>query len=705
MMKRFFSLTTALFFLCLPLLKADEGMWILTLLNKNYDDMKAQGFKLTPEDIYNLNKPSIKDAIVIFGGGCTGEIISDKGLLLTNHHCGYDAIQSHSTIEHNYLQDGFWAASMADELPNQDVNATFLVRIEDVTASVTKDVTDKMTETERNEAIRKAGDELSKKATEGTHYTARVQPFFEGNYYYMMVYETYKDVRLVGTPPSSIGKFGYDTDNWMWPRHTGDFSMFRVYSGPDGKPAEYSADNIPLSPKYHLPISLKGVQKGDFSMIMGYPGSTDRYLTSYGIEELVNVTNANRAHIRGIRQDILQEDMRADETINIMYASKFSRSSNYWKYSIGQNRGLKRLNVMAKKQKTEQEFTTWVNADKNRKKKYAEALPLLEKAYKQRKDFVNANQYVSECLLRGVEVLGFATRFSRTFDKDPAAAKVYADDFFKDYSAATDRKVAKTMIKLFFDEVDAKFHPAMYASIQADFGGDINAFVDNMFDKSMFADKAKLDAFLANPDKAVLEADPAYKASTAVYAKYSELWTQSEAFNSDVDKGRRLFLAGLMEMNPNRTWYPNANFSMRLTYGSVGDYQPADAVRYDYFTTLKGVMEKDDPDNWEFYVDPKLKDLYNAKDFGQYANSDGTMWVCFTTNNDITGGNSGSPVMNGNGELIGCAFDGNWEAMSGDVAFETELQKTICVDIRYVLFIVDKFAGAKHLVDEMTIVK
>ena len=700
--------------------RADEGMWLLTLLNKNYDEMKAQGFKLTPEDIYSVNNASLKDAIVIFGGFCTGEIISEKGLILTNHHCGYGRIQEHSTTGHNYLKDGFWAATHEDELPNPGLFVKFLIKMEDVTEEVLKNVNDGMSETERAEEIKKAKQKVEQKSMKDyqsiDNYEIIVQSFFNSNDYYLIVYQIYNDVRYVGSPPSSIGKFGHDTDNWMWPRHTGDFSLFRVYMSPDGKPADYSTKNIPLKPKYSLPISLKGYQKGDFAMVLGFPGRTDRYMTSYAIEEALNITNPNRILIRGLKQDIMMVDMEADEAIYIKYAAKFSRSSNFWKYSIGQSKDLKKLNVLGKKQELEKRFTKWVGEDKSRLAKYSQALPMIENAYKERKDLVHGQQYLSECMLRGMEFIAFAHRANKLYqylqgndgvgNKEDLVKKLRAasEKFFKNYNSPTDKKVSIAMLDLYYKNVDAKYYPTFLSNVKKTYDNDFDKYISNIFANSIFVDKEKFDKFLNDPQLETIKNDLAFTASQSVFEKNKELRKQLGEINEKMVKGKRLYLAGLIEMDKSKFFYPDANFTMRLTYGTVGDYSPKDGVIFQHFTTLEGIMEKEDPGNWEFDVHPKLKELYEKKDYGQYG-VDGVMPVCFTTNNDITGGNSGSPVINGKGELIGLAFDGNWEAMSGDIAFENDLQKCINVDIRYVLFIMDKFAGAKHLVDEMNIVK
>lgn len=698
--------------------KADEGMWVLPLLEKlNMGKMTELGLKLSAEDIYSLNKASIKDAIVVFGGGCTGEIVSSQGLLLTNHHCGYGQIQSHSTMEHDYLKDGYWAMTKEQELPNPGLSVTFLVRIEDVTDKVLANVKPGMSETERTAAINTVRTSLEQEASEGNNYRANVSSFYGGNYFYLLVYERYTDVRFVGAPPSSIGKYGFDTDNWEWPRHTGDFSVFRVYSGPDGKPASYSQENIPLKPKYWLPVSTKDLNKGDFTMIMGYPGRTQRYATSYEVDELLKITHPNRIKIRGTRQEILMADMQADQKVNIQYASKYSGSSNYWKYSIGQKAGLERLNVKAKKQKIEDQYSTWVNADPERKSKYGEALNMIRTAIEGRAEYTNAQQYISECFYQGCEILGLsriATTMANALKSGDSKQiadissrmKEYVSSFYKDYNPPTDQKAVKAMLKLYRSDIPVKFQPDFYSGIvDKKFKGNIDKFVDDMFSKSIFANEAKMMAFLNKPALKTLENDPAYITSNSINNVNSLLSKESSRFDNDLTTGRRLWIAAVKEMNPGNTLYPDANSTMRLTYGTIQDYDPKDAVTYKYFTTLKGVVEKYKPGDYEFDVPKRLIDLNDRKEFGKYASPKGYMPVCFLTTNDITGGNSGSPVLNAKGELIGLAFDGNWEAMSGDIAFETEYQRTIAVDIRYVLWIMDVYSGAGHLVNEMTLVQ
>lgn len=697
--------------------KADEGMWLLPLINKlNINKMQEMGLKLSAEDIYSINNSSMKDAIVIFGRGCTGEIISDQGLILTNHHCGYGNIQSLSSVDHNYLEDGFWAKKLEDELPAPGLTVTFMKSMEDVTENINSALTDQMTEEERAEKIREITKELTTKASEEGRYNAIVEDYFEGNQFFLIVYEKFEDVRFVGAPPSSIGKFGHDTDNWMWPRHTGDFSMFRVYCGPDGKPAKYSKDNKPYKPAHHLPVSVKGVEKDDFAMTVGFPGSTNRYLTSWGIEERMEIINHSRIKPRGIKQDIWNADMAASEKVRIQYASKYAGSSNYWKNSIGMNRGLKNLNVVAKKEALEADFEKWVNASADRKAKYGEVLLSLQKAYADRATDMMATYFLRECALSGTEVIAFslvARDLEKALEEENQEAitaaleqmKKAGERFYKDYNPATDNKVMAAMLKLYFDDIDKQYHPDFYETITKKFKGDFVKFADNVFAKSIFTDEARYNAFVADPSLKSLQKDLVFQAGLSTYDTYKALYGKTKESTQAINKNNRLFLAGLMQMQSDKVFYPDANFSMRLSYGSVGDYEPKDGVVYKHFTTIEGIMEKEDPNNYEFLVPAKLKELYKNKDYGQYANADGTMPVCFTTNNDITGGNSGSPVINANGELFGLAFDGNWEAMSGDIAFETELQKCINVDIRYVLFIIDKYAGATNLIDEMTLVK
>ncbi len=695
-----------------PVLRADEGMWLPLFVSRlNYVDMQKMGLHLTAEEIYSINHSSMKDAIIQFGNGCTAEVVSAEGLVLTNHHCGYGSIQSHSSVEHDYLTDGFWAMNKNEELSNPGLTAKFLVRIEDVSSRVLHEITSSMTEKERSDKVHEIAKKIQDEAIKGTHYEANVRSFFNGNEYYLFVYEIFKDVRLVGAPPSSIGKFGADTDNWMWPRHTCDFSMFRIYTAPDGTPAEYSKANVPLKPKQFLPVSLNGVHKDDFAMIMGYPGTTDRYLTSYGVKLAVDQTGPTIVSIRAKKLDIMRQDMDADAAVRIKYASKYAGIANYWKFFIGQTKGLKRLDVYDQKKQIEAKFTQWVNEDQGRKGKYGEALSDISQAYAELEKYNISRIYFSEAI-RGMEVVAFSRNFESLYNelknKTSDQAKVAdlvkklhetADKFFKDYNESTDRKLMAAMLEMYYKNVPADQQPTQMADIVKRCNGDFGKYAEWAFKETFLACPVMVNAFLDKPSLKTLEKDPVFSLWQA-FSTSKKTDDETNKANELLDRGNRLFVAGLREMQPDKKFYPNANSTMRLTYGQVLDYYPADAVHYDYKTTLKGVMEKEDSTNWEFVVPAKLKQLYKTKDFGPYAEN-GELMTCFLTNNDITGGNSGSPVINADGQLIGLAFDGNWEAMSGNIAFEPALQRTICVDIRYVMFIIDKYAGARNLVDEL----
>lgn len=698
---------------------ADEGMWLPIYVKQLllYEDMQEMGLELTPEQIYSINNASIKDAVVSLGGFCTGEIISDQGLLLTNHHCAYDAIQSHSTVENDLLKNGFFAATKEDELPNEDLFVRFLIRMEDVTSRFQEILSDEMTAEERQMVIAQLTQQIQQEAEQETGYEASVKSFFAGNEFYLLLYETYHDIRLVGAPPESIGKFGGDTDNWMWPRQTGDFSLFRIYAGPDGKPADYSPDNIPLKPKHHLPVSLNGIEEGDFSMVMGFPGSTDRYLTSYGIEMALDISNPTRVAIRDKRLALLKEDMDASEDIRIRYASKYAQVSNYWKYFIGQSQGLKNLNVIEEKQQLQQQFKEWVAQVPEERAQYDTVLQSIQQAYDRIRELQTSYIYMTEAVF-GTEILPFAYQFSqleRLFSADTvdtqkleqitATLREEAKSFFKDYNAPTDQKVFAALLEMYYEDVPPLQRPELLEKVRKKHKGDFNKWAASVFNKSIFDDSAKVMAFLADPDLKTLKKDPAYQTVNAFMENYfQKIAPVLQNAYGDLENNNRLFIDALRKMNPDKLYYPNANSTMRLTYGSVKSYEPKDGVIYEYQTTLEGVAEKRDPDDPEFQVPDKLMELYRDKDYGRYG-VDGKMPVCFITTNDITGGNSGSPVINGKGQLIGTAFDGNWEAMSGDIAFEDQLQRCISVDIRYTLFIIDKFAGATHLVDEMTIVE
>ena len=704
-MKRIFAILTVLTVFTGRVM-ADEGMWLLPLIEKmNGKAMQEVGCELTPKQIYDINNTSLKDAIVQFGGGCTGEIISANGLLVTNHHCGYGNIQKLSSVEHDYLKDGYWAMKNSEELPCEGLTVKFLESMSDVTNVIKK------AEKGGEEAVQETIAKLERDAEKANpHCKATVTSFYDTNVYYLIIYKVYRDVRFVGAPPSSIGKFGADTDNWMWPRHTGDFSMFRVYSAPDGTPADYSPENVPLKAKNHLKISLKGVQEGDYTMIMGYPGRTTRFQTSPELKFQIE-QNDIRIAARTIRQDVLLEDMLADPKVKIQYASKYSSSSNGWKKWQGMKLAFDKLGIIARAEQEEAEFQKWVEANKKRQAKYGSAVADLKAAVESGKEANLAATIAIESIYK-IELPVIAATMRNAFkanlksmtDTTAALNAAYENmlDEYKDYSVSTDRKVAKAMLKFYKENAAPENYPT---GLGEDFATmDIDAYVDRLFDNSVFCSAESLKAAMDEVGVKIFE-DPAYAAAKSLVNKTYDLNQLSGKSNGKLAAARQNYTAGLLEWKEGQPSYPDANFTMRLTYGTVKGYSPKDAVVYRYYTTLDGVMEKEDPDNWEFVVPAKLKELWEAEDFGQYAMADGKMPVAFLSNNDITGGNSGSPIMNSRGELIGLAFDGNWESMSSDVMFEPDLQRCINVDIRYVLFIVDKFGGAEWLINEMDIVR
>ncbi len=688
-------------------LRADEGMWLLPLLQKmNADAMAQAGCRLTPEQIYSINNSSLKDAVVQFGGGCTAEMISDEGLLVTNHHCGYGSIQKLSSVEHDYLANGYWAMKRSEELPCAGLTVTFLVSIEDVTDECVK-AREKAEKAYKDDpdcgekvqkSVKDKIDEIVKKSDEANpHCESEVQTYYDENVYYLLVYKVYNDVRFVGAPPSSIGKFGADTDNWMWPRHTGDFSMFRVYADKDNNPAEYSEDNVPYKPAQSLKVSLKGMQEGDFAMIMGYPGSTSRFQTAAQLKQMLE-QNDVRIAARTVRQEVMLEDMLADPAVKIQYASKYSGSTNGWKKWQGMKLAFANLGIIDRKEAEEADYEEWVASSKKRSARYEGVLDSIGVISATLNEPYLKYILLSESVAR-IEIVTFAGRIPVGADSAAVAKGLgILEGMYKDYSVETDRKVAKAMLKFYRDNAAPEdYCIAGLADL------DIDSYVDEMFEKSAFISLEKLKAALDSG--ASLEKDPAVVLN-------EDMMRAARVYSKAVREGRqslkywqRLYTEGQLAWKEGEPSYPDANFTMRLTYGNVKSYSPADAVIYKYYTTLDGVMEKEDPDNWEFVVPAKLKELWKAGDFGDYAMEDGKMPVAFLTNNDITGGNSGSPVLNADGELLGLAFDGNWESMSSDVMFEPDLQRCICVDIRYVLFIMDKFGGAGYLLDEMNIVK
>ncbi len=696
----------------------DEGMWLPMFVERlNYVDMQKMGLHLTADELYSINHSSLKDAIVSLGGFCTAEVVSPEGLLFTNHHCGYEAIQQHSSVDHDYLTDGFWAMSKAEELPNEGLFVMFLNRMEDKTSEVLGVVTADMDETARNAAIYKKVEELRKEATENGKYTVELKSFFNGNEYYMFVYQMFNDIRLVGAPPSSIGKFGGDTDNWMWPRHTGDFSIFRIYTAPDGSPAQYSKDNVPMTPKHFLPVSVKGYKEKDFAMIWGYPGRTDRYSNSWSVDATLNDIDPVMVKVFGKVLEKQKEGMDLDNAVRIQYASTYANFANTWKNKLGEARDLKRLNVVEKKQELEAQLHQWINADAQRKAKYGDVLSTFADIYKQYKDQnLFARMYYNQLCLRVSKALSFpgqATAIETVLKtgakgedlkKQMAKYKAASEEHFKEYNNAIEQNVAAALLTLYRANIPAAQQPSIYKVIDKKYKGDINKYVAEMFEKSIFCSEVKFNAFLAKPNLKKLENDPALLVYNSFMDELKTLQSINMQLSAKNRIAQRLFLAALREMEPSKSFYPDANSTMRMTYGKVLGYNPADAVHYNYFTTLDGVMAKEDSTNEEFIVPAKLKELYNKKDYGRYG-EDGKLYTCFLTDNDITGGNSGSPVMNGNGELIGLAFDGNWEAMSGNILFEPALQRTISVDVRYVLFVIDKYAGATNLIKELKIVE
>ena len=693
--------------------RADEGMWLLNELNKqNLERMKELGFNLPYDSLHSEEQASLSQAVVIFGGGCTGIAVSEEGLIFTNHHCGFGSIQSLSSVEHDYLKDGFVSQAKEAELPVPGLSVKFLkktINVTDRIMAVIDTITDEVARIQAADSISNVlCDSVGNNATQ----YAEVYPYYNNNVYYMQVYDVFNDVRLVFTPPSSVGKFGGDTDNWMWPRHTGDFSVFRVYASESNEPVEYAAGNKPYKPRYVPEVSLHGYQDKDYAMTIGFPGSTDRYLCSWGVQQRVENSNKPRIEVREIKQDIWKEAMQASDAVRIKYASKYQGSSNYWKNSIGMNRGLANLNVFERKQEQEKEFAAWVAQSPQRQEKYGEVLTLLEKGYTGSNEYRQIATYLSEAFAGGAEIIKLARMVQSVDVQNSTPEEIdyilenQIKDFFKDYEASLDQKVLGAMMEVVKKRVPAQYLPDIYPSIDKKYKGDYARYAADLFKKTSFTSINKVAEALKNPAKyEKLKQDPAYKLSLSVLISLFEMQQFLGETQFDIAKGERLYFAGLKEMYPDKALSSDANFTMRVSYGSVGGYQPYDAAWYTYYTTTKGVFEKEDPKSDEFWVQPEILDLLKRKDFGQYGNGNGDMNLCFLSNNDITGGNSGSPVFDKNARLIGLAFDGNWEAMSGDIAFEPELQRTISVDIRYVLFMIDKWGKCPRLINELKLVK
>ena len=697
--------------------KADEGMWLPMLIKRlNEADMQKEGLKLTAEEIYSVNNASLKDAIISLGGFCTGEIVSADGLILTNHHCGFDAVATLSTVENDILTKGFFAMSRDQEKPAEGLTATFLVRMEDVTDKVKAQLSDTLSEDARTLAILAAYKKLKEENSENGRYKVDVKSFFRGNEFYLFVYEVFKDIRLVGTPPSAVGKFGGDTDNWMWPRHTGDFSMFRIYMSPEGKPADYSKSNIPYHSKSFLPINIGGIKKDDFTMTMGYPGRTDRYLTSGGVEIAVDMVNPAIVKLRTKKLSLMKEDMDASDATRLMYASEYANVSNYWKYFIGQTKGLKRMHTAEQKKEIETKFNAWANTTPVTKKKYGNVVTDLSKAYGEMRNYAFAQTYLMEGVF-GSQILPFAYSFQSleqllsSKDAKPEDLKKAADqlknqvdEHFKNFNAATDQKITAALLQMYAADVPKDQQAPLFEMIHNKYKNNFKEYSEEVFEHSIFASQKKTEEFLANPSLKKLQKDKAYSAVKGIFDHYTQnIRTNTRAIQTRIDKNMRLFIEGLRLMEPTRKFYPDANSTMRLSYGQVETYDPMDGVKYNYYTTIEGIMEKMDNKNEEFMVPDKMVELYNKKDYGRYA-SNGTLPVCFLTTNDITGGNSGSPVINGKGELVGLAFDGNWEAMSGDIDYDETYKRTICVDSRFVLWCIDKMMGATNVINEMKVV-
>ena len=712
-MKKFLS-ALLLAVLIAPQAMADEGMWLLQLMRQQNleDQMRKQGLEISVDEIYNPNAPSLKDAIGIFGGGCTGEVISPNGLVITNHHCGFSFIQQLSTVEHNYLHNGFWSQSYEEELPCEGIAFTFVVQIKDVTDEINNRVNEgKLTEEQsfNSQALAAVGKELFQADNiEGKeHMYPQLLPYFEGNKYYLVYYKKYTDVRLVATPPNSIGKFGGETDNWMWPRHTGDFSVFRIYGDKNGNPAAYSKENVPLSTPKHLNISLRGFENGDFAMIMGFPGSTSRYLTGDEVKQRMFQENEPRIAMRDVTLKIIREEMAKSEDIAIRYANKQARISNYWKNSIGMNKAIVDNKVVETKLANEAAFKAW--AQQNSKNEYVDVVEKINACVEEANRTTYLTTLATE-LISNVEFVQRNLYQEANMFKDPKLAKDHLNAFYtwlhtRDYDHEIDRRIAKVVLPLYFDLTQPEERDTYLNEMYAKYKGNVEKYVDAVYDSSILANKKNFDSFMKKPSAKKFEKDLAMQLRAAVFRTYKDLVAKNAEFAKVIDPLHKTYLKGLMEMANGAPVYPDANFTMRLTYGNVKPYSPKDGVIYNYYTTLKGVMEKEDPTSSEFIVPARLKELYEANDFGEYALPNGEMPVAFLTTNDITGGNSGSGVYNSRGELIGLAFDGNWESLSGDIDFDENLQRCINVDIRYVLFVIDKLGNCKRLINEMTIVK
>ena len=695
--------------------KADKGMWLLNeLTRENLAQMKELGFRLPIDSLYSLDKPSVANSVVIFGRGCTGVTVSSQGLIFTNHHCGFDAIQSQSAVDHDYLRDGFVSQSFAEELPIEGLTVSYLSSIRDVTKEILAQLKKPKDEIDRLSQIQKICQALEiaeGKRLKNEHKRIQVRPYYANNKYYLITYDVFSDVRLVFAPPGSVGKFGGDTDNWMWPRHTGDFSVFRVYAGKDNAPANYSKDNVPYRPKYHAMVSTEGYEKNDYAMTIGFPGSTSRYIPSFAVENRMKDQNEPRIEVRGIKQDIWRAAMNADQATRIKYASKYARSSNYWKNSIGMNKALVKLGVLDQKRAEEASFEEWVAASGKKAQAYKGILTEMEGAYKKLGNLERQSMYLREALIGGTEIvlaargLGDPTKVKKLASTPKEQLAQQLNDQYKDYVPSLDQKVLPAMLDIVRQRIDADRIAPIFELINKEYGGDTKAYADDLFAKSVIPYKDKLLATLMQPNAAeILSKDPAVLLSEKVWEIYTAFSMELKPFYEPIDRGNRLYFAGRRLQNPAKPMPSDANSTMRMSYGTIKGYSPADAVEYDYFTTSRGILEKNNPASTEFNVFPSFLELVKKGDWGRWADKkDGKLHVAFISTNDITGGNSGSPVFDKNGRVFGLAFDGNWEAMSGDIEFEPNLQRTIIVDIRYVLFTIDKWGKCSRLIDEMTI--
>jgi hypothetical protein len=703
-------------------IRADEGMWIPLLIEKyNISLMQEKGFMLSAEDIYSVNRACMKDGIVIFGGGCTGEMISPEGLLITNHHCGYSQIQSHSTLEHDYLTRGFWAMSRKEELPNPGLSVTFLKRMEDVTDKVLKGLEDEQEGPEYEKNIRNNIITIEKDATAGTGYTASVRPFYMGNQYFLFVYESFTDVRLVGAPPSSIGKFGGETDNWIWPRHTGDFSLFRVYAGKDNKPAAYSTDNVPYKPVFYFPVSLKGVEEGDFTMVFGYPGNTMEYVPSYHIDMVKNFLNPRMISLRSKKIEIMEKAMNSNPLTRIQYSAKKSGIANAWKKWIGENQGLEKMKTIENKREYENRLNAWINSDESRKKKYGYIIPSYNQLYNNLKNYLLVNNYTNDVFFNsGAEAVGFARNtkaLKELLEKNADTEEITkmknylvqsGRDFFKNFDVNTDKELFVALMTLYGENIDEKWQAPEYIKLKKRCKGEFDTFVDKLYKKTSFADEARFNSLINgltenNYDR--LGRDPFYLLSVSVSDFLSSaIRPELNRMSEEIQKLHKSYMTAQMEIDKDKIFYPDANSTLRVTYGQVKGYFARDGVFYTHYTTLRGIMEKDNPLIYDYDVPEKLRELYKTRDYGRYVR-DGEVPVCFIANNHTTGGNSGSPVINAYGHLIGVNFDRAWEGVASDMSFNPEQSRNISLDIRYALFIIDKFAGAGYLLDEMTLIE